>query len=169
MESFNIMNFTHLAVFLFGFFVTMSLVTIGNSRQCTTMVDTPLEACRAAGYNSTFPLPYKMTNETQRYVRYFLSYILRSYTTNNCTAGLQRMGEMIICAIYVPKCQNGKLMLPCKRVCVEFFNRCTGKIDPFWFDYFIAYCTLLPDYKGSSGKCIEPANFDQLYNVTDTG
>jgi len=163
------MKLTSLPAFLFGVFITIFFVKTGSSQQCSSMIGTPLEACRIAGYNTTFPLPYKMTNTTQRYVRNFLNYIVGLSQSNNCTSELQRMGEMIICAIYVPKCQQGKLMLPCKRTCVEFFNRCSGKIDPFWFDYFIAHCTLLPDFKGSSGKCMEPPNFDKVYNVTNTG
>lgn len=163
------MALTNLPAFVFGVSLVISLMTTGNSQQCTTMIGTPLDACQVAGYNSTFPLPYQMTNSTKRWVRSFLNYVLLLSQSNNCTNGLQRIGEMIICAIYVPKCQQGKLMLPCKRACVEYFNRCSGKIDPFWFDYFIAHCTMLPDYKGSSGKCIEPSNFDKVYNVSDPG
>lgn len=149
--------------------LTACLVSSGSSQQCATMIGTPLEACKIAGYNSTFPLPYKMSNTTKRWVKGFLGFVLEMTQSKNCSIGLQHMGEMIMCAIYVPKCKEGTLMLPCKRVCVEFFNRCDGHIDPFWFDYFIAHCTLLPDFKASSGKCFEPPNFDKLYNVTSTG
>lgn len=156
-------------------FVLVAVLTIsllpseGSSQQCASMVGTPLQRCNVAGYNSTFTIPYKMSNKTKFWVSFFLDYAIRMTESNNCSISLQRMGEMIVCAIYVPRCRKGDLFLPCKRVCVEYFKKCDGHVDPFWFDYFIAHCQMLPDYKASSGKCFEPANFDQKFNDTGAG
>ncbi|KXJ24954.1 hypothetical protein AC249_AIPGENE13880 [Exaiptasia diaphana] len=147
---------------------SISLPSEGLSQKCASMVGTPLQRCNVAGYNSTFPIPFKMKNQTKKWVKMFLDYAVKMSESNNCSSELQSMGEMITCAIYVPRCRKGDLFLPCRRVCAEFFKKCDGHIDPFWFDYFIAFCPMLPDFKASSGRCFEPPNFDKNFNDTGT-
>jgi len=157
-----------LPALFFTIVFTATLTSSVFSQQCASMSGMPLNGCNVAGYNSTFPMPYNMSNRSRRWTSSFLSYILRTTATKNCS-GLAQLGEMVVCAIYVPRCTDGKLNLPCKRVCAEFVSRCSGFVDPFWLEYYVAYCTLLPDAKPSSGKCFEPPGFDRHYNDSSSG
>jgi hypothetical protein len=138
------------------------------AQQCLSLPGSPFESCTVVGYNYTYAVPYELSDDLKDWLSSTFPYLL-SITTTNCSAAL--MGETIMCALYAPSCIEGKPnpILPCQRVCSEFLKRCRSDIDPFWLEYYVGYCTLLPNKTASSGQCFEPRGFDQYYNASTKG
>lgn len=138
-----------------------------QAQQCVRIADIPhVKDCTLAGYNYTFPLPDNLSRRS----KWLIKFVANRLTKDMKNCSVAQIAETIGCALIAPNCQQGKPLLPCRRVCSEFLKRCIDKVPAWYIDDLTGKCTLLPNETAASGKCYEPPQFtDEHHNTSHKG
>lgn len=152
--------------------ISVVIITTGTASQhCIPLKRDWREKCSLAGYNYTFPIPYKLDKIwIERFTRVFDRQI---QDFSMCSP--RGLAEMMLCSVmYAPSCIEGHSQpaIPCQRVCSEWIKRCANATTMFndvWTITASALCSLLPNTTSATGKCIEPPGFEDYYNPAKSG
>ena len=125
-------------------------------------VNLTAKACKGAGYDLTanFPAidgqPYQDVKEKS--LEFFLSFL------HHCSP----YSKTIMCSLSMPKCVQGRPVLPCRIVCLEFVSRCQTYLS--WASHagmLRALCDLLPEQTSTFDNCFIPEKFTPSISTTD--
>lgn len=139
-------------------FFTPLLSHRADGDPCESLLNTPFEICREAGYETMVPYPIHVTEESKKEFAFDLEETIKIMKSKNCAAS--GLVEAIECSLFAPKCNSlGDPIFPCRRVCAEYLKQCKKKLDSFDLHELIPHCLLLPNETSSCTQCFFPPNF----------
>jgi hypothetical protein len=121
-----------------------------------------------ASYNFTASFP------TFNGVRYQEKVYMKVIRLQSLLKACSSVSNVMVCSRYLPKCsvegpQNNPV-LPCREVCEQFVEQCEGKLkDNNLKLLYSTLCTILPEGKLGSIKCIKPKGFERQPNAKKIG
>ncbi|XP_063166386.1 carboxypeptidase Z [Candoia aspera] len=112
--------------------------TLGEPAPPANCVDISLGSCNDVSYSETI-YPNLLHQKTREVIEYSSEYILVSVFHNLLQGECNPDLRLLSCSIMAPKCENGTIIKPCRRVCETLRRNCLlafDAIDMAW-PYFL--------------------------------
>lgn len=139
-------------------FLTPLLSHRADGDPCESLLNTPFEICKEAGYETMVPYPIDVTEESKKEFALDMKETIKIMKSKNCAA--TGLVEAIECSLFAPKCNSlGDPIFPCRRVCAEYLKQCKKELHSFDLHELIPHCLLLPNETSSCTECFFPPNF----------
>ena len=139
-------------------FFTPLLCHRADGDPCESLLNTPFEICKEAGYETMVPYPIDVPEESKEGFALDMKKTIEIMKSTNCAAS--GLVEAIECSLFAPKCNSlGDPIFPCRRVCAEYLKQCKKELHSFDLHELIPHCLLLPNETSSCTQCFFPPNF----------
>lgn len=147
-----------------------SAIALASCEYCEPVT---IDSCLSAGYKLTARFP-DIRGQPYQDVQASRLNLYIPLLTSSCS----QYASTILCSLYVPKCEEGRLRpwVPCRKVCSKFVGECFENLRYVGLAGLLtALCDLLPN---DTQQCFYPANFpsssssgdppktNECYNVT---
>ena len=139
-------------------FFTPLLCHRADGDPCESLLNTPFEICKEAGYETMVPYPIDVPEESKEEFALDMKKTIGIMKSKSCAAS--GLVEAIECSLFAPKCNSlGDPIFPCRRVCAEYLKQCKKELHSFDLHELIPHCLLLPNETSSCTQCFFPPNF----------